>query len=123
MLRGQPAALPVFVQDPSPWPGGETAFDTAERPAGIRFYQVKESFFRPDVLLRGLTLTETQLTLMFADDEVLIQGRGLHAVYVAAAEQRLAWLCAQGERGAAAGDGPVGISRLDLVPRRDSAQP
>jgi hypothetical protein len=58
-----------------------------------------------------VALNAGQLTFTFAGDEVVVQGRGLHAVYVAAAEQRLAWLCEQGERRAAA-DGPVGISRI-----------
>lgn len=122
MLRGRPEPMPVFVQDASPWPGGETGFETAERPAGIRFYRAKDSFFRPYVMLRGMSLTETQLTFTFADDEVLVQGHGLHAVYVAAAEQRLAWLCVQRESIAAAGSSPVAISHIAIVPRRDSAQ-
>ena len=122
MLRGKPVSNPVVVPESAPWPGGEESFGTAERAAGIRFYRAKESFFRPYVLLRGQALTEAQLTFTFADDEVVVQGRGLHAVYVAAAEQRLAWLCEQGERGGA-GDGPVGITRLELVPLRDNAQP
>ena len=119
MLRGKPASNPVAVPESSPWPGGETAFGTTERAAGIRFYRAKESFFRPYVLLRAMALAEGQLTFVFADDEVVVQGRGLHVAYAAAAEGRLAWLGEQGERFAAAGSGPVGIIRIELVPLRD----
>ena len=120
MLRGKTVLTPVVLPDDSSWPDTEAGFGFAERALGIRFYRAKESFFRPYALLRGLHLAEERLAFTFANDEVLVQGRSLHALYVAAAEQRLAWLCAQGELGAA-GNGPVGISHIDLVPLRDNA--
>jgi len=109
----------MAVPESSPWPGGELGFGTAERAVGIRCYRAKESFFRPYVLLRAMALSEAQLTFTFADEEVIVRGRGLHTLYTAAAEGRLAWLCEQSERVAVAGDSPVAITHIELVPLRD----
>jgi hypothetical protein len=113
MLRGQPTANTAVASEPMAWPTGESPFATAERPAGIRFYRAKESFFRPYLSLRAMHLQEAELTLFFGEEDVVVSGRGLHALYVAAAEHRVAWICDQGQR-FATGDNPVGQTSEQL---------
>lgn len=122
MLRGQQSASAPAVNGSAAFPSGEHAYGCADRPAGIRFYFPKESFFRPYALLRQMRLAGEQLTIGFADEEVLIEGRGLHTLYVGLADQTLAWVWEQGERFEQVAQDPVWIRRIQRVPLRDKPQ-
>lgn len=121
MLRGQqPVAVPAS-SDPAAYPSGEQAYGCGDRSVGVRFYLAKETFFRPYALLRQMRLCNEQLTLGFPDEDVVVEGRGLHAVYVRLADQAVVWVCEQGERFERVAQDLVWIGRIQRVPRGDTA--
>jgi hypothetical protein len=80
-------------------PGLDQPFTTEDRALGVRFYRNKDGFFLPYHLLQGIQFTPTRITLRFQTDEVIIDGRGLHALYVGLAKQTVGRVVQQGERG------------------------
>src|SRR5258708_2407046 len=107
MLRGRPdnERAPEFVLANRPprtegtdFPGVEQAFETGERPPGILFYRAKESFWLPYHLLQCMEFQPDKLKLMFAGDDVVIAGRGLHRLYVELSRQTISRVVEQGER-------------------------
>lgn len=54
----------------------------ADDPAlGILFYRAKQSFYLPYHLLQAMRYEADQITLIFAAQDVVINGRGLHQLY------------------------------------------
>jgi hypothetical protein len=98
-------------------PGVHQAFAVAERPAGVRFYLPKESFYRPYSLLQAMRYQADRLTLVFASDDVVIEGHGLHFLYVRLAEQAVSQIVEQGDRYADAAEAVVCVSRIRVIVR------
>ena len=91
MLRGKPRFLLNASGGASALPPADSAFATEpERPPGIRFYRAKESFFLPYSLLQTMRWQGQRITLTFVSDDVVIEGEGLHALYVELAEFKVA---------------------------------
>ena len=91
MLRGKPRFLLTVSGGASGLPPTDSAFATEpERPPGIRFYRSKESFFLPYSLLHTMRWQGQRITLTFVHDDVVIEGEGLHALYVELAEFKVA---------------------------------
>lgn len=85
--------------------------------AGVHFYALKETFYLPYGALQTMRLSEESLTLVFATDEVGITGRGLHALYVHLADQRVKRVHEQGERYRELSEAPVFVERIERRPR------
>lgn len=94
-------------------PGPEEAFATVERALGIRFYRVKDGFFFPYTGLQSMTFTPKRITLRFSSDDIIVDGRGLHRLYVGLAQQTVHRIVQQTERG---GTGTV-VTGIERVPR------
>ncbi len=131
MLRGPtqpqepPVAAPV-VSTPaarSELPGVEQPYAIGERPAGILFYRGQSSFWLPYHLLQGMRYERETLTLKFAPADVVIEGRGLHGLYVDLARQVVGSVVEQGERYAEASDAVVHINRIVEIPKGDKESP
>lgn len=131
MLRGPtqpqepPVAAPV-VSTPaarSELPGVEQPYVTGERPPGILFYRGQSSFWLPYHLLQGLRCEDDTLTLTFAPADVVIEGRGLHALYVELAQQVVFRIVEQGARYAEASDAATYISRIVEIPKGEDDSP
>ena len=91
MLRGKPRFVLTDGGGTSGLPPADSAFATEpERPPGIRFYRAKESFFLPYSLLQTMRWQGQRITLAFVHDDVVIEGEGLHALYVDLAEFKVA---------------------------------
>lgn len=104
-------------RDPElPWPGVEEAYAIEDRALGVRFYRACDGFFLPYTLLQAVQYTPTRLTLKFPGEDIVIDGRGLHGVYVALCRQAVTQVVLQGERGRAATTCILGIER---IPRED----
>jgi hypothetical protein len=97
------------------FPPLEPAFALEERPFGVRFYKGRASVLHPYALLQTARLEDDRLTLIYVGAEVTLTGRGLHALYVHLASQRLARVVEQGERCAAAVEGPVHVARIEEI--------
>ena len=126
MLRGKPDPMQLAETSPpygakaqSGFPGLEQAFSTEEHASGISFYQSKECFYLPYHLLQSMRFKEEKLTLVFATDEVVITGRGLHQLYVQLAAQQVSRIVEQGERYATVSDALVHISKIEEIPREE----
>ena len=64
-----------------------------------------------------MRLGEDSLTLVFATDEVVIAGRGLHALYLHLADQKVKRVHEQGERYRELSEAPVFIEKIERRPR------
>lgn len=137
MLRGrtEPEPSPSGKEAPPPspvttgFPARDQAYATDERPAGILFYPARSSFWLPYHLLQTMHCQGDRLVLVFATDEVVLIGRGLHELYVHLARQAVWRIVEQGERYAALSDAAVFVARLERTPkeqqqhRRESEPP
>ena len=85
--------------------------------AGVHFYGLKETFYLSYSTLQSMRLGEESLTLVFVTDEVVIEGRGLHALYVHLAEQKVKRVHEQGERYQEMSESPVFIQRIQRQAR------
>jgi hypothetical protein len=101
----------------SDYPDSEQPFALDERPAGIAFYWPKTSRFHPYALLQSMGWADETITLNFASADVVITGRGLHALYVLLATQRVARIVEQGSRCAATSTAALVIERITEVPK------
>jgi hypothetical protein len=104
MLRTSLEGAPhqPHIGDPETrWPGVDEPFATEDHAVGIRFYRPKDAFFLPYQHLRGIEFTFESITLRFGREDVIIQGRSLHALFVAIAKQTASRVVQQGESGAA----------------------
>jgi|CZKV01.1.fsa_nt_gi hypothetical protein len=110
------ALAPPPVTD-SGFPGTDQPCAAEEHPAGILFYHGKLSFFLPYHLLQTMRYEPDKLTLVFATDNVELSGRGLHALYVQLARQKISRIVEQGERYAAIAEDGLCITRLNRVQR------
>ena len=118
MLRRPDQVTAETEGQPSPetaFPPPEPPFALEDRPLGVRFYKGRTSYLHPYALLQAARLEDERLTLLFADADVIITGRGLHALYVHLASQRLARVVEQGERFAAATESPVHVARIEEI--------
>jgi hypothetical protein len=86
-----------------------------EQPPGILFYRAKESFFLSYGLLAAMRWQGERLTLTFAVEDVVIEGRGLHELYARLAEHKVTRICEQGERYAEAAEGTVSVREIRRV--------
>jgi len=102
---------------PAPYPGTTEPFVLGHGLAGVHFYALKETFYLSYATLQAMRLGEASLTLVFATDEVVIEGRGLHALYVQLAEQKVKRVHEQGERYEAVSESPVFIQRIERKSR------
>ncbi len=99
-------------------PPADSAFASEpERPAGIRFYRAKESFFLPYSLLQAMQWRGERVTLTFVTDDVMIDGQGLHSLYVQLSEFKVAHVREQGQREADATDSTVHVTKIERLPR------
>ena len=99
MLRGHPRFALTSPGGASALPPGDSAFASEpERPPGIRFYRAKESFFLPYSLLQSMHWSGERVTLTFVTDDVMIEGQGLHALYVELSEFKVARIREQEDR-------------------------
>jgi len=113
------STVPQRVGDPeNQVPGLELPFATEDRAVGVRFYRPKDSFFLPNLLLQGIVYTANRITLQYPGEDVVIEGRGLHGLYVALARQSVVWIVQQGERGRAA----TCILAIDRQPKAESGE-
>ena len=124
MLRGRietrppPAAATLTPgTGASDYPDQEQPFFLDERPAGIAFYWPKTSRFHPYALLQSMTWAEDAITLSFTSADVVVTGRGLHALYVLLTTQRVARIIEQGARYAATSTATTVVERITEVPR------
>lgn len=124
MLRGQsdqpcatPAAPAAAAAVRTDHPGIEQPYATGERPPGILFYRGQSGFWLPYHLLQGMRCEPEKLTLTFASAEVVIEGRGLHSLYVELAHQVVWRVIEQGTRYAAVSEGATCISRIVEIPK------
>ena len=118
MLRYSDQSPPEIASrraDETAFPPLEPAFALDDHPPGVRFYKGGKSFFHPYALLQAMHLDGERLTVTFVDVDIIITGRGLHAIYVHLASQRLARVVEQGDRYAAASDGPVHVARIEEI--------
>lgn len=84
---------------------------------GVHLYGPKEAFYLAYATLQTMRLSEESLTVVFATDEVLIEGRGLHTLYVHLAEHKVKRVYEQGERYEQATDAPTFVRRIQRTPR------
>ena len=99
-------------------PPADSAFATEpERPPGIRFYRAKESFFLPYSLLQAMHWRGELIILTFVSDEVVIEGQGLHALYVELAEFKVARIREQEDAKEAPGKDDVNTVHVTKIVR------
>ena len=98
-------------------PGIDQPYSTGERPPGVRFYRGRTSFWLPYFLLQGMRYEAEKVTLQFASEDVVIDGRGLHGLYVELARQAVARVVEQGERYASISDAATHVTRISEIPR------
>lgn len=99
-------------------PSTDVPFQTEERPVGVAFYRVKDSFFLPYHLLQVMRYRPEEIFLKFAHGDVVISGRGLHPLYVQLAAQRVCRIVEQGERYSGADNAVIFIARIQEIPRQ-----
>ncbi len=105
------------------FPGIEQPYMLGERPPGVLFYRAKGSFWLPYHLLQAMDFTSEAIKLAFPDEDIVIEGRGLHPLYVELAWQRVVRIVEQGERFAALAGTSLLIIRIERRPReRESPQ-
>lgn len=120
MLRGPCHEVGREAVSGSPdlaFPNPEEPFGSGDRPPGVRFYSGRLSFFLPYTQLQMVELAEGSLKLVYANMDVEIHGRALHALYVGLAEARVAWVVAQGDRLGLGSELATHIRRIDRLPR------
>ena len=103
--------------------GVEQPYDTGERPAGVLFVRGPTSFWFPYHLLQGMRYEPGKLTLVFAAADVVIEGRGLHGLYLDLARQVVWRIVEQGARYAELSDGPTCVTQIVEIPKGDEARP
>jgi hypothetical protein len=126
MLRGktdssQPAAPAIQAASDNDIPSLDQPYSTGERPPGILFYQPKQSFWLPYLLLQRMEFAADELRLAFAAEDVVIRGRSLHPLYVEAARQKLFRVVEQGERYAALSPEGTLITEIERQPHSAEA--
>ena len=102
------AETPGFIS----YPSLHDPFALGAAPAGIHFYRPKEAFYLPYASLQVMRLDDESLTILFATDEVIIEGRGLHSVYAQIANQNVSRVHEQGERFEESSEAPIFIRRI-----------
>ena len=118
MLRGKPRFGLTAGGGASALPPADSAFVTEpERPPGIRFYRAKESFFLPYSLLQTMRWQGQRITLTFVHDDVVIEGDGLHALYVDLAEFKVARIREQEDAKEAPGNSDANIVHVTKIVR------
>jgi hypothetical protein len=89
----------------------------------MRFYRDQSSFWLPYHLLQGMRCEGNTLTLTFAPADVVVEGRGLHALYVELAQQGVCRIVEQGDRYAEASDAATYIRRIVEIPKGEDDSP
>lgn len=124
MLRGRPQPEPAAAQPPvagaldgGELDGIEKPYGTGERPAGILFVRGPKSRWLPYHLLQGMRYEAGRVTLEFASADVLIEGRGLHGLFLDLARQVVERIVEQGERYAEVSDAATWINRIVEIPK------
>jgi len=101
------------------YPPADEPFILGHSPAGIHFYRPKEAFYLPYSTLHAMRLSEDMLTLIFATDDVIVEGRGLHSLYAHIADQKVKRVHEQSARFEEGSDASIFIRRIQ---RRARAQ-
>ena len=114
---------PPEASDDSAFPSPEIPFVLEDRPPGVRFYVGRTSWFHPYALLQNMSYTVESLTLVFADTDVVLRGRGLHELYRRLADHRVASIVEQGGRQAVAADAATLIIRIEHSSKLKKKQP
>ena len=83
-----------------------------DMPVGVHFYFLREAVFYSYGLLQSLHLKEEQLVVGFGLEQIVIEGRGLHALYLELAAHRVTSVHEQGERYQALNNEPLFITRM-----------
>ena len=104
---------------PAEFPGVDQPYTTGESPVGILFYQAKESFWLPYQLLQSMSMQPDRLTLAFATEDIVIDGRGLHPLFLGLAKQVVWQIVEQGERYAGVSNAPTCVVRIQRIPRSE----
>jgi len=112
----QPKLVPAAPADAG-FPGTDQPYGTDEHPTGVLFYHGRLSFFLPYHLLQTMRYDPDQLLLVFATDNVTLTGRGLHALYVQLAKQKVFRVVQQDERFAAIAGDSLFIARIEREQR------
>ncbi|HOB98271.1 MAG TPA: hypothetical protein PKM43_05930 [Verrucomicrobiota bacterium] len=115
-------ATPASSTATTGFPALDQAYATGERPAGILFYQLRDSFWLPYHLLQNMHCQADRLTLTFATDEVVLAGRGLHELYAHLARQTVIRIVEQGERYAQVSEAAVLVTRIERTPIQQKEQ-
>lgn len=109
MLRRKSTSTETPAPGPKgfvPVPSSDEPFVVGHAPVGLHFYRRREAFYLSYAALHSMHLNGGVLTLVFATDQVRIEGRGLHSLYALIAEHKVRRVHEQGERyEALAGDG------------------
>src|SRR5262249_51499557 len=95
-----------------PYPPMTEPFVLGYSPMGIHFYRPAEALYLPYAALQAMRMEGESLTLIFAADEVQIEGCGLHTFYAQIVEQKVKRVLEQGERFADADGAAVFVRRI-----------
>jgi len=132
MLRGSPdneIATELPLSDGSSdsvntnFPGLEQPYATGGRLPGILFYRTKESFWLPYHLLERMEYQAERIRLVFAMCDVVVEGRGLHRLYVELSRQVVWRVVEQGVRYAVLADTGTLIIRIERAAHTKNEQP
>jgi hypothetical protein len=117
LRRKSPSDSTAAAQPPAKdlvlYPDLAAPFVLGYAPVGVHFYRPKEAFYLPYASLQAMRLDGELLTLSFATDEVVIEGRGLHSLYAHLAEQKVKRVQEQGERYEQVDDGGTFIRSIE----------
>lgn len=106
---------PPLLVDETVVPSLDEPFTLADRPAGVRFYKGRDSFFHPYALLQSARMQEERLILSYSTTEIIVSGSALHALYVHLTNQRVARIIEQGRRHAGASDGVTFVHQIEEI--------
>jgi len=115
------AAQPQLAESAN-FPGVDQAYMIWERPPGVMFYRAKSSFWLPYYLLQGMEFQAEVLTMVFAAEDVIIEGRNLHCLYVELARHTVARIVEQGKRYAALAENRPLIACIERRPHSREVQ-
>jgi hypothetical protein len=122
MLRRKSPSAESVAPEPKgyvAYPALTEPFVAGHAPVGIHFYKTEEAFYLPYAALQAMRLKGESLTLIFATDEVQIEGRGLHSLYAQIAAQKVKRVHEQGERYEGDDEVAVFIRRIVCQARSD----
>lgn len=112
LRRKSPSTETSPADDSVSFPEATGAFVTGQALHGVHFYTAKEARYFAYATLHSMSLRDEVLTLNFSTEQVLIEGRGLHSLYVQLAGHNVSRVHEQGERYEAMHNGGTFIRRI-----------